>query len=107
NFRSRHTSQQNAVHERCVKIIKPRKAVAVAFQNCLDQHHFDRRLVRLLGGGGCWAGQKHVGGGVHRAVSIVLSVLVFGSGWWFSRERSAISEDPDPKTEDLLPNNTD
>src|SRR5262249_30725224 len=65
DFSTRHASEQNAVYEWCVKIIKPREAVAVAFEDGADQHYLDRRLLRLLGGVCLGARQKHVGGCVH------------------------------------------
>src|SRR6185295_20230137 len=69
DFRARYASEQNAVYEWCKKIVKPRESLAVTCQNRSDQHHFDRRLLRLLGG--VWACQQHVGGGVHRRLDRV------------------------------------
>src|SRR5687768_8989047 len=45
NFGARHTSEENAVHERRVEFIQTSEAVAVAVEHRCDQRNFNRRPV--------------------------------------------------------------
>ena len=65
DFRAWHASEENAVYEWRVKIVKPRECLTVAVAHRPDQHDFDPRLLRLRGGVWLGARQKHVGSGVH------------------------------------------
>jgi hypothetical protein len=83
NFSSRHTRQQDPMHERSIKIVETREPVSIAVEHCSNKHHFDRRLLRLLGGGVCLrARQKHVYLGVH------LRFLVLSLWPWFLQRES-------------------
>jgi len=65
NFSSRHTGEQNAMHEWRIQTIEFAKPVPITFQDRRNQHSFDRCRWRMLGGVYLGAYLKHVECGGH------------------------------------------
>jgi hypothetical protein len=62
NFSAWHASEQNAVHERRVKIVELAENLAVAVPDCFDERNLDGHFRCPFGGSFCqWIHQEHVG----------------------------------------------